>query len=84
MRALELSGRALPDIQTTLYINLSKADFELANYDDAESFYQLAAAVDPEGASAFSYLAQAGSDGTRASAAQSGPPILFADQSGEE
>ena len=84
VRALELSGRALPDIQTTLYINLSKAHFELANYDDAESFYELAAAVDPEGASAFSYLAQAGSDGTRASAAQSGPPILFADQSGEE
>lgn len=84
VRALELSGRSVPELETTLYINLSKAHFELANYDDAESFYQLAAAVDPDGASEFSYLARAGEDGTRASAARSGPPILFADETGEE
>ena len=46
LRALELSGRSIPEFETTLYINLSKAHFKLTSYDDAESFYQLAAAVD--------------------------------------
>jgi hypothetical protein len=80
--ALELADGGTGGLAATIYINLSKAQFALGQYDDAEESYSVAAQVDPEGVAEFAYLAQPG--GARASEAASGPPILFADETPEE
>jgi tetratricopeptide (TPR) repeat protein len=82
--AIQLSGRVEPSLASMVFINLSKAHFELGDYDQAEEFYARAAQVDPQGVSDFEYLAQAASQGARASEAAAGPPILFADVTGDE
>jgi len=82
--AMDLAGDIQPSLQTTVYVNLSRAHFELGQYDEAEEFYARAAQVDPEGAANFEYLAQSGSSVSRASEAASGPPILFADETEDE
>jgi len=82
--AMDLAGDIQPSLQTTVYVNLSRAHFELGQYDEAEEFYARAAQVDPEGAAKFEYLAQSGSSVSRASEAASGPPILFADETEDE
>jgi len=65
-----------------VYLNLSKAQFQLGQYDEAETAFVRAAEVDPVGSARYPYLAQPG--GARASEAASGPPILLADQTEEE
>jgi len=84
--AIQLAGGPVdPELETTVYINLSKSYFELGDYDDAERYFELAAQVDPENAGQFQYLAQGSSEsGARASEAASGPAILFVDETGEE
>ncbi len=82
--AMELAGDVSPSLKTKVYVNLSKAYFELGQYDDAEELYTRAAQVNPDGVAEFEYLAQSGSAGGRAGEANSGPPILFADEVEEE
>lgn len=85
-RAINLSDEPSRDLESTVYINLSKAHFELGEYDDAQSYYQRAAQLDPQGVDEFGYLAQSGdsSSAGRASEAASGPSILFSDDTSEE
>ena len=82
--SIAISGEANPELETTVFINLSKAHFELGEYDDAEDFYEQAIAVDPAQAQNFAYLADPTAAAGRASEAVSGPAILFADTEEEE
>ncbi|MCK4513765.1 MAG: tetratricopeptide repeat protein, partial [Spirochaetaceae bacterium] len=82
--AMELAGVSQPSLESMVYVNLSKAHFELGEYDEAEEFYARAAQVDPDGVAEFEYLAQSGSGVGRASDAASGPPILFVDETEDE
>ena len=82
--AAQLSSRVEPELVATVYINLSKSYFELGQYEVAQGYFQRAADASPENTAEFEYLAQAASSGARASEAQSGPPILFADVRDDE
>ncbi len=82
--AMELAEDIPPSLVTTVYVNLSKAYFELGEYDEAEEFYLRAAQVDPDGVAEFEYLAQSSAGVGRAGEAASGPPILFADETEDE
>lgn len=85
LNALQLAGgEAPPELQTSLYINLSKAHFESGEYESADRYYELAAQVDPQQAVRFAYLAEGGDAGSaRASNAAAGPGILFVDETGD-
>jgi hypothetical protein len=82
--AVQLSRNPEPSLVSLVYINLSKTQYALGNFDQAEEAYEFAARADPGGVAEFEYLASAGTEGARASEAASGPQILFADVSPEE
>jgi tetratricopeptide (TPR) repeat protein len=80
LRARGRDGRS--NALATVLINVSRSHYELANYDQAESYYAQAAEQGPEVVEQFSYLANVASDGAtgRASDAGQGPDILFMDE----
>jgi hypothetical protein len=65
-------------------LNISRAYYELENYDQATAYYDKASAIDPNLTGAYGYLksGQGAGSGARGAAQGSGPQILYAE--GEE
>jgi len=82
--AYRLTTNVPQSLGTKIYINLSRANYQMGQFEDAERYYELAAQSSDGDVAEFQYLAEAASDGTRASEAASGPLILFADETPAE
>lgn len=74
--AVDRGERVPRRTEVTLLLNLSKAHYELEQFEEAQSVYEQASRVDAGLAREYSYLAQVSSEG-QARAAESGADILF-------
>ncbi len=71
-RTIQNRQGATDKTRSSLYVNLSKTHYELEHYPEAASYYDKAAALEPQVAESLSYLAAAKAQGARAAEA---PPV---------
>jgi len=65
-RGLEGKGAGGSDLGLKVLINISKTYYQMARYSDAQQYFEKARTIDPERAKEYAYLAERGSEGSRA------------------
>ncbi len=63
---LRREGKGKSSIALKVLLNISKTNYELEQYDDSKSYYDMAQSIDPKETERYSYLGSVSTDETRA------------------